>query len=231
MKQILVLALILMTFVGFAPAQTSTLPKGYWTVEKSQPVIDKTQTIRLAPDVSTLSAGERSAMAKLYEAGAIFQELYELQRDSQSIAARRQLELLNTQNPSVATRNLLMIYRINQGFMATPIDGKREAFLPILPQTSGGMYPADSTKAEIDAYLAANPARQDSILGSRTIVRRATDANLKMDLATLKQYPVLDTLHFGLRKELENTKTDDKAFYAVPYSVGYADRLVRASRF
>lgn len=228
MKQLLVFALILTTFVGVFPAQTTGLPKGYWGIEKSQPVIDKTQTIRLAPDVSGLSAGEKAAMRKLFEAGAIFQELYELQRDSQSVAARRVLEQLDGKNSSAATRNLLNIYRINQGAVGTTIDGKREPFLPIQPQASGGMYPADSTKAEIDAFLAANPDKQSSILGSRTIVRRATNANLKMDLATLKQFPVLDTLHFGLRKELETTKANAKAFYAVPYSVGYADRIVRA---
>lgn len=228
MKQLLVFALILTTFVGVFPAQTATLPKGYWGIEKSQTVIDKTQTIRLAPDVSGLSAGEKAAMRKLFEAGAIFQELYELQRDSQSVAARRNLEQLDKKNSSAATRNLLSIYRINQGVIGTTIDGKREPFLPIQPQASGGMYPADSTKAEIDQFLAANPDKQSSILGSRTIVRRATAANLKMDLATLKQFPVLDVLHFGLRKELETTKANDKAFYAVPYSVGYADRIVRA---
>ena len=229
MKQLLVFALILTTFVGVFPAQTTGLPKGYWGIEKSQPVLDKTQTIRLAPDVSNLSAGEKTAMAKLYEAGAIFQELYELQRDSQSVGARRVLEQLDKKNSTAATRNLLNIYRINQGIIGTTIDGKREPFLPVQPQASGGMYPADSTKAEIDAFLAANPDKQNSILGSRTIVRRATNDNLKMDSATLKQYPVLDTLHFGLRKELETTKANDKAFYAVPYSVGYADRIVRAS--
>lgn len=228
MKQLLVFALILTTFVGVFPAQTTTLPKDYWGVEKSQPVIDKTQTIRLAPDVSGLSAGEKAAMQKLFEAGAIFQELYELQRDSQSVGARRILEQIDRKNSSAATRNLLNVYRINQGAVGTTIDGKREPFLPVQPQASGGMYPADSTKAEIDAFLAANPGKQTSILGSRTIVRRATAANLKTDLATLKQYPVLDALHFGLRKELETTKANEKAFYAVPYSVGYADRIVRA---
>jgi hypothetical protein len=234
MKQLLVFALILTAFVGYLPAQTpkrssESLPKGYWGIEKSQPVIDKTQTIRLAPDVSNLSAGERQAMQKLLEAGAIFQELYELQRNPQSIAARRALEQLDKRTGSTAaTQNLLTLYRLNQGVTATPIDGAREPFLPVEQPAAGGMYPADSTKAEIDAFLAANPEKRDSIWGVRTLVRRATAANLKMDLATLKQYPVLDTLHFGLRKELESTKANDKAFYAVPYSIAYADRIIRA---
>ena len=229
MKQLLVFTLFLTVFVSILPAQTKNLPKGYWEIEKSQPVLDKTQTIRLAPDMSGLSDGEGKAMAKLFEVGAIFQELYEIQRQPQSVAARRILEQLDRQNNSgAATQNLLTLYRINQGAVGTTIEGKREPFLPFKPTAAGGMYPADSTKAELDAFLAANPDKSDSILGSRTIVRRATALNLKDDLAKLQQYPVLDALHPKLKAELQSAKRDAKLFYAVPYSVGYADQIVRA---
>ena len=229
MKQLLVFTLFLTVFVSILPAQTKNLPKGYWEIEKSQPVLDKTQTIRLAPDMSGLSDGEGKAMAKLFEVGAIFQELYEIQRQPQSVAARRILEQLDRQNnSSAATQNLLTLYRINQGAVGTTIEGKREPFLPFKPTAAGGMYPADSTKAELDAFLAANPDKSDSILGSRTIVRRATVLNLKNDLAKLQQYPVLDALHPKLKIELQSAKKDAKLFYAVPYSVGYADQIVRA---
>lgn len=234
MKQLLVFALILTTFVGYLPAQVTkraaeNLPKGYWSIEKSQPVLDKTQTIRLAPDVSNLSAGERQAVEKLTEAGKIMQDLYELQRNPQSVAARKALEQLDKRQGSpAATQNLLTIYRMNQGPVGTTIDGKREPFVPVEITPAGGMYPADSTKAEIDAFLAANPEMRDSILGARTTVRRATSANLQADLARLRQYPALDTLHFGLKNYLQNVKPDARAFYAVPYSLAYADYLMRA---
>lgn len=232
MKQLLVFALILTMFAGFVPAQTVNLPKGYWSIEKSQPVLDKMQTIRLAPDVSNLNADEQRAIEKLNEVGKIFQDLYELQRNAQSVAARKTLEQLDIKTGSkAATQNLLTIYRINQGVVGTTIDGKREAFLPVEQPAAGGMYPADSTKAEIDLFLAANPDRRDSILASRTLVRRTTAANLKMDLATLLKYPVLDTLHFNLKKELQTIKPNPKAFYAVPYSIAYADYLIRAHLF
>ena len=38
----------------------NALPAGYWPLEKTQPIIDKTQTIRLAPDLLQLSEGEWS---------------------------------------------------------------------------------------------------------------------------------------------------------------------------
>lgn len=48
------------------------IANGYWPLEKSQPIVEKTQTIRLAPDISQLSEGERKAVAKLIEVGQIF---------------------------------------------------------------------------------------------------------------------------------------------------------------
>ena len=75
----LVFLLVLVIFT-FALGQTGPkvrtthgpLPTGYWPIEKSQPIIDKSQTIRLAPNLSQLSAGERKAVAKLLEVGKIF---------------------------------------------------------------------------------------------------------------------------------------------------------------
>src|SRR5947207_15830761 len=62
------------------PKRPGTWPAGYWPLEKSQPIIEKTQTIRLSPDLSHLSAGEKAAVAKLLEVGKIFQRIYEDQR-------------------------------------------------------------------------------------------------------------------------------------------------------
>ncbi|MGI8638920.1 MAG: NUDIX hydrolase [Pyrinomonadaceae bacterium] len=239
MKQLLTFALILTTFVGFVPAQTTTrqtvagnLSAGYWSLEKSQPIIEKTQTIRLAPNVSNLGAGERRAVEKLLEVGKIFQDIYELQRHPQAFAAKSSLKQLDKRlNSSAATQNLLTLYYLFQSPIATTLDNKREPFLPVPEQPAGGgMYPADSTKAEIDAFLAANPNKRDEILGSRTLVRRQTAANLQRDLSKLRQFPVLDTLHPNLKIELQNSlkKLNAKAFYAVPYSVAYADELIRA---
>lgn len=222
---------LLFGLIGSASAQTAKLPAGYWTLEQSQPIIDKTQTIRLAPNVSNLSAGERRAIEKLNEVGKIFQNIYERQRHPQSVEARTALEQLDKRLNSPATENLLTLYRLNQAPVATTLDNKREPFLPVKPAPeSGGMYPADATKAELDAFLAANPNKRDDILHPRSLVRRAAAANLQKDLATLRKYPVLDALHYGLKNELQATKANPKAFYAVPYSVAYADEIIRASQ-
>jgi hypothetical protein len=61
-------------------------------------------------------------------------------------------------------------------------------------------------------------------------VRRADRATLTRDLATLQRHPVLDTLHPGLKQRLQRlaARPNRRELYGLPYSVAYADRMVRA---
>src|SRR5712671_4053717 len=220
-----------------------TLPAGYWPLEKSQPIIDKTQTIKLAPDLAQLSVDERKAIGKLLEVGKIFQSIYEDQRHKQALSSYRNLLTLGRSHISpapAATENLLVLYRLFQGPIATTLENKREPFLPVDPVVPGkNMYPWGVTKEEIESFLSAHPEKRDEIMGLRTVVRTANSLNSERDLAKLAKYPVLDTLHPGLRSELESIsggKSRGRAamplrtqgFYAVPYSVAYADELMKA---
>jgi hypothetical protein len=257
------LALFLGVF-AFAFAQTGprmktnqTIPGGYWPPEKSQPIIDKTQTIRLAPDLSQLSEGERKAVAKLLEVGKIFQSIYEDQRHKQALTAYRNLNTLGRSliSPApAATENLFTLYRLFQGPIATTLENKREPFVPVEPVVPGkNMYPWGVKKEEIEAFLTSHPEKRDEVMGLRTAVRLATSENAQHDLALLRKYPVLDTLHPSLKRELEEVsrkgaKTQSSngmrvgrprsrqegeglrsgGFYSVPYSVAYADELMKA---
>jgi hypothetical protein len=222
------LASVLQTSARITP-QTN-LPAGYWPVEKSQPIIDKTQPIRLAPDLSHLAAGERNAVAKLLEAGKIFQRLYEDQRHPQALSSFTALEKIDQRiGSTTASRNLLTLYRLFQGPIATTLENRREPFLPVAPTAPAkNVYPANVTREEIEWYLKLHPEKRDEILDQRTVVRRTTAQNVQRDLITLKKYPVLDTLHPGLRHKL--TRSNRTGFYAVPYSVAYADDLLKAYR-
>ena len=195
-----------MSQTGSPTNSRAAWPVGYWPLEKSQPIIDKTETIKLGPDLSQLGEGERKAVAKLLEVGKIFQSLFEQQRHSQALTAYQELVQLDTRTgSSAATQNLITLYRLNQGPIATTLDNKREAFLPVDEVKPGkNVYPWGAKKEEIDAFLSIHPDRRDSILDLRTVVRRLSLANLQEDLATLKKYPVLDTLHPGLRQDLES---------------------------
>lgn len=222
---------------------TQTLPAGYWPLEKSQPLIDKTQTIRLSGDLSKLSDGERKAVAKLIEAGQIFQKLYEEQRHPEALSSYRALEQLDKRTGSKsATQNLLTLYRLFQGPIATTLENKREPSLPVDPTKPGkNMYPWSITKEEIEQALALSGGqtdKRDKVLDLRSIVRFANAKNLQSDIAKLNKYPALQTLHPGLLAELQrlssgpqrvtahnDAKTD---VYAVPYAVAYADDLMKA---
>src|SRR5689334_9956150 len=199
---------------------TQTLPAGYWPLEKSQPLIDKTQTITLSGDLSKLSDGERKAVAKLIEVGQIFQKLYEQQRHPQALSSYRELVQLDKRTGSTpATQNLLTLYRLFQGPIATTLDNKREPFLPVDPlKPAKNVYPWGITKEAID------PKRSD-LLDLRTVVRYATAENLRGDIATLNKYPALQTLHPKLLGELQGLKAGSNSLYAVPYAVAYADDL------
>jgi len=247
MKSI-VACLLLITLFMSTPAQKKpransdqTLPAGYWPIEKSQPIIDKTQTIRLAPDLSQLSAGERSAVAKLLEVGKIFQSIYEEQRHKQALSSYRDLTQLDKRRGGkTETQNLLTLYRLNQGPIAATLENKREPLLPVEPVAPGkNMYPWGVTKDEIEKSFSSGSANREDILDQRSVVRDATPENLREDMATLMKYPVLDTLHPGLRDELSKivmqlsrrgsrARVEHTDLYAVPYSVAYADRLVKA---
>ena len=200
-----------------------TLPAGYWPLEKSQPLIDKTQTIRLAPDTSKLSEGEHKAVAKLIEVGHIFQKLYEQQRHPEALSSFQALQQLDKQSGSKpATQNLLTLYRLFQGPIATTLDNKREAFLPVDPtKPSKNVYPWGITKEAVDS-------KRSDLLDLRTVVRYTTAANLKDDIAKLNKYPALQTLHPGLLAELQRTQPSNIGLYSVPYAVAYADDLMKA---
>jgi len=256
MPRLLTFAIVLTIFAftlaqnGMRMSSRNPLPPGYWPLEKSQQIIDKTQTIRLAPELSQLTAGERHAVAKLIEVGKIFQQLYEEQRHFQALAAYR--ELLRVDNQTPATQNLLTLYRLNQGPIATTLENKREPFLAVEPIVPGkNVYPWGVTQKDLDAFLSAHPERREEILDQRTVVRVVLPANVQRDLAVLRKYPALDTLHPKLRAGLEqlsqnshhnetrsnpqrSTGTRDRSpktgvgsFYAVPYAVAYADQLMR----
>jgi len=214
-------------------AQTTVrLPEGYWGVDKSQPILDKTQEVRLAPDLSNLSQGERKAVDKLLEVGKIFQALYEQQRHANALSSYRDLVELDRRlgSPS-ATRNLLTLYRLNQGPIASTLENTRAPFLPVMMTPPGqNFYPPDITQGEAEAFLKANPDKRDEILDARTVVRRAARESLARDVSKLRQYPVLATLHPRLLPELQklSAQPNSKTLYAVPYAVAYADELIRA---
>ena len=206
---------------GEAPPSRDLLA-GAWSAEQARPILDATRTVRLDPDLADLTAGERAAMTRILEVGAIMQELYEEQLHPQAAAARDQLA---RRGPA----HLRTLYRLFEGPIANDLRNQRVPFLAVEPPQPGrNVYPWRLTRAELDAFLAAHPEERAALTAPRTVVRRAGD--LAADLAALDRHPVLDALHPGLRARLERIArgADRAALVAVPYSVAWADRIVRA---
>jgi hypothetical protein len=229
-----ILALTLAVTLTAAAQQKTDLPEGYWPLAKSQAILDKTEIIRLAPDLSGLTAEEQAALRDLREAGFILQKLYEDQTHHQALAAYDRLRVIDVQSgQSKATQNLLQLYRLNQGPVANTLTNAREPFLPVSPQIPGrNMYPVDATRGEIDAYMEANPWARADILDERTVVRRATKTNLDRDIQMLRVYAELRALHPFLEGKLRGLlqNASPQAFYGVPYAIAYADQLVGVFR-
>jgi hypothetical protein len=207
--------------------------QGNWPLAKSQPIVDKTETIRLAPDLSRLSAGEQQAVSHLLDAGRLMQELYEIQLHHQASKAGRELAQLSKEAGTASTKNLELLYRLFHGPVATTLENKREPFLAVDPPVAGkNVYPWGITKESVEAFLASRPEQRDRILAERTVVRRATAENLASDLKTFATHPSLETLHAGTKVSLDvlAAKPDSTVLYAVPYPVAYAERLFAVHR-
>jgi hypothetical protein len=92
------------------------------------------------------------------------------------------------------------------------------------------LYPSTISKEEFEKYLAAHPEQRAGLTDLRTVVRRVTFENVHRDEGVLRIYPVLSTLHPKFQNELRKQFATNRAFglYAVPYSIAYADELMKA---
>jgi len=214
------------SLAGQAAAQ---LPPGYWDVERSQPLLDRTLEITLAPDLAALEDSELRAVQRLLEAGAILHRMYEAQKHAQAPDAFEALNELVTIDSPTALDNLQRLYRLFRGPIATTLENERLAFLPVSPESPGkAVYPEGISALEVENFIAGGYDTGD-ILGDRSVVRRATLLNLRQDIGSLQDYPVLGTLHPGLGERLARLvqTPDANVLYAVPYSVAWAPSVLR----
>ncbi len=227
----LALASILVCLSTLSHSQPA-LPPGYWPEAQSAEILAKTEHIRLAPSLDALTDAERAALQDLLAVGALMQTVFERSRHAQAEAAVANLTSLHTKlGKPVATQNLLDLYRLNQGPIATTLDNRRVPFLPVAEESRGkNVYPPDATRQQLDGFLAANPALRDEILAERSVVRRATRANIDADLATLERFPLIRELHPGRKEGLQALakRASPDAFYAVPYAIAYPREMTRA---
>ena len=223
----LYMTLVVSLSIGNCLAQD--LPAGYWSMEQAKQLIDKTRLVVLDPDISSLTAAEKAATAKLIRAGEIFNRIYQDSLHDEALEALENLKTLHTGDKH--TTALLDIYYRSAGPVTTTLDNKRVPFLPVKPEEPGkNVYPYGLTNELLDPFLKARPELAADILNVRTVVRAATNENIRRDLGMLERFPVLDDLHPGLRERIEALQagTDNAQWYALPYSVRWAPEIMEA---
>ena len=227
--KILILSVIISTALAYGSCHAQDLPEGYWSLEQATEVQNKTRTVVLDPDLSSLSDAEKAVTAKLILVGHIFNRIYENSLHPQALESLRNLRSLD--NGGEHTAALLDIYYRSGGPITTTLDNQRVPFLPVKPEEPGkNVYPAGMTTDLLDPFIEARPGFADQLLDVRTVVRASSDENIQRDLRMLDRFPVLNGLHSGLHTRLEalNAGTDDAPWYALPYSVRWAPDIMQA---
>jgi hypothetical protein len=208
------------------------LPRGYWGPDRARPILDKTLITPYDVALDGLAPGERAAVDELLAAGRAIGDLNEETEHHQALRARGRLQALHERlGRPRQTADLLELYELFRGPIATTLENERAPFLPVDPFAEGrNVYPWGIEAGEIEAFLQTRPDRREEILGLHTAVRRTAAPSLRRDLATLRRHAVLDQLHPGLRDRLA-ALLDHPAepFYAVPYSVAWPDRILAIS--
>lgn len=201
--------------------------EGFWSDAQAQAILDRVERFELAADTSALTTGEREAIERLKEVGAIVQQLYEESRHPHALAVRSHLEGLDVDASEQARLDhLRTLYSLFEGPIASTLEGERVPFAPVAPYQAGrNVYPSGVTQDALRAWDADNP--RAGILDARTVVRRRTLEALTLDRGRLDDHPVLEVLHPALRDELAGAPSEG-ALYAVPYALAYAPELVRA---
>lgn len=205
------------------------IPRGYWGPERTRPIVDKTLVAEHEVDLGGLRPGERRAVDELMAAGHAIRALDEEMEHHQAPRARRRLWDLHDRlgRPS-QTADLIRMYELFRGPIATTLENERLPFLPVDGFAAGrNVYPWAIDAGEIEAFLERRPDRRPEILGVHAAVRRTSERSLRKDLAALRRHPSLDVLHPGLRERLTGLLAKPaEAFYGIPYSVAWPDQVL-----
>ena len=130
----------------------------------------KLATIELTPDTSFLTEEEREVVNLLIEASGYMDEIYLRQRGVQLPQLRETISRSRR-----ADRDLL-VAMFDRNFGPWDEVAELRPFWGTQPMPEGaGFYPADLTREEFDAYLAANPDQREALTNPYTVVERRGD--------------------------------------------------------
>lgn len=118
-------------------------------------------------DTSYLTDEERQVVAKLIEASALMSEIYLRQRGPDLPAMRDEI---------AASGDAETLAMFDRNFGPWDAGADLHPFYGDAPMPEGaGFYPADLTREEFDAFLAANPEQRAALMSPYTVVKRDGD--------------------------------------------------------
>ncbi len=123
--------------------------------------------VKMNPDTSFLSEGNRAAVNKLIEASKYLSEIYLLQLDVRNPEIRAEIAASDRPDKQL----LLDMFDLHFGVCDGLEDGK--VFYGDTPcPKGGGFYPADMTKQEFEDHIAAHPEDEEAFTSGYTVIRR-----------------------------------------------------------
>src|SRR5688572_21866389 len=135
------------------------------TGEAEQPAaVGKLARVEMNPDTSFLTAEEREVVNLLIQAADLMSEIYKRQATPDYDKLRAE----------VAARNdAALLDRFDTFFGPwDSLDEDKPFFGSQAKPAGAGFYPADLTKEQFDAYLAANPGEAEALTSPYTVVKR-----------------------------------------------------------
>ncbi len=149
-----------MVLVACTPAMQQAEAGGYDMLASR----DRLATVEMQPDTAYLTAEERQVVNKLIAASALMSEIYLRQRSPENPAIRQQI---------AASGDADMLDMFDRNFGPWDEGADQHPFFGQAAMPEGaGFYPADLTREELDAYLAAHPDEREAILSPYTVVKR-----------------------------------------------------------
>jgi hypothetical protein len=142
-------------------------PPGEGAAAAETGAVAKLASVAMKPDTSFLSAEEREVVNILMRAADLMSEIYKRQ-------ATPDFDRLRAE--AAARNDPALLDRFDTFF--GPWDSLEEdkAFFGGKPKPAGaGFYPADLSKQQFDAYLAANPGEAQALTSPYTVVQRRGD--------------------------------------------------------
>jgi hypothetical protein len=169
MKKIVIICSVMALFLmngcsGSSNGRGSIYPPDIIARAAKLPAKDMSQSVLY----DSLQGWEKAVVAKMVQAAACMDAAFWQQADPEGEKLWRSLASASTPTEKAAYSMLDANY------------GRWDRFLDFAPfvgtvaRLPGGyVYPADLTKSELDAYIAAHPTEKDALLNPHTVVRRS----------------------------------------------------------